>query len=376
MTATAGDIGRPLQVVLAGGGTAGHVEPALALADALRRRDPRTGITVLGTDRGLETRLVPERGFELTLIPPVPIPRRPSGAMLSVPARLRRAVRAVEDVLARVHADVVVGFGGYVAAPAYLAARRLGIPFVVHEANARPGLANRLGARRTPYVATATPDSTLPHATYVGIPMRQAVATLDRAAVRKEAATFFGLDAALPTLLVFGGSQGARRINDAVHGAAADLAAAGIQVLHIVGPRSAADYVGTEPSKSGPAYVVVRYCDRMELAYAVADVALCRAGAMTCAELAAVGLPAVYVPLPIGNGEQRLNAAPVVAAGGGLLLEDATCTSAWVRDVLVPLVLDRERVVLMGTAAAGFGRRDADDLLVDMVLQAAARGPR
>ena len=376
MTAAAGDIGRPLQVVLAGGGTAGHVEPALALADALRRRDPRTGITVLGTDRGLETRLVPERGFELTLIPPVPIPRRPSGAMLSVPARLRRAVRAVEDVLARVHADVVVGFGGYVAAPAYLAARRLGIPFVVHEANARPGLANRLGARRTPYVATATPDSTLPHATYVGIPMRQAVATLDRAAVRKEAATFFGLDAALPTLLVFGGSQGARRINDAVHGAAADLAAAGIQVLHIVGPRSAADYVGTDHSSDLPAYVVVGYCDRMELAYAAADVALCRSGAMTCAELAAVGLPAVYVPLPIGNGEQRLNAAPVVAAGGGLLLEDATCTSAWVRDVLVPLVLDRERVVLMGTAAAGFGRRDADDLLVDMVLQAAARGPR
>ena len=376
MTAAAGDIGRPLQVVLAGGGTAGHVEPALALADALRRRDPRTGITVLGTDRGLETRLVPERGYELTLIPPVPIPRRPSGAMLSVPSRLRRAVRAVEDVLARVHADVVVGFGGYVAAPAYLAARRLGIPFVVHEANARPGLANRLGARRTPYVATATPDSTLPHATYVGIPMRQTVATLDRVAVRKEAATFFGLDAALPTLLVFGGSQGARRINDAVHGAAADLAAAGIQVLHVVGPRSAADYDGTEPSKSGPAYVVVGYCDRMELAYAAADVALCRSGAMTCAELAAVGLPAVYVPLPIGNGEQRLNAAPVVAAGGGLLLEDATCTSAWVRDVLVPLVLDRERVVSMGTAAAGFGRRDADDLLVDMVLQAAARGPR
>ena len=376
MNTAAGDIGRSLQVVLAGGGTAGHVEPALALADALRRRDPRTRITLLGTERGLETRLVPERGYELTLIPPVPIPRRPSGAMLSVPSRLRRAVRAVEDVLARVHADVVVGFGGYVAAPAYLAARRLGIPFVVHEANARPGLANRLGARRTPYVATATPDSTLPHATYVGIPMRQAVAALDRAAVRMEAAAFFDLDAAVPTLLVFGGSQGARRINDAVHGAAPDLAAAGIQVLHIVGPKSAGDYMGTEPSTVGPAYVVVGYCDRMELAYAAADVALCRSGAMTCAELAAVGLPAVYVPLPIGNGEQRLNAAPVVAAGGGLLLEDAKCTSAWVRDVLLPLVLDHERVASMGTAAGRFGRRDADDLLVDMVLQAAAGGPR
>jgi UDP-N-acetylglucosamine--N-acetylmuramyl-(pentapeptide) pyrophosphoryl-undecaprenol N-acetylglucosamine transferase len=371
MTSAAGDAGRPIHVALAGGGTAGHIEPALALADALRRRDPRTGITVLGTERGLETRLVPERGYELTLIPPVPIPRTVSTALLSVPARLRRAVRAVEDVLARTSADVVVGFGGYVAAPAYLAARRLHVPFVVHEANARPGLANRLGARRTPYVATATPDSSLPHAEYVGIPLRRAVATLDRARSRPDARAFFGLEADRPTLLVFGGSQGAKRLNDAVAGAASDLAAAGIQVLHVVGPTGRVD---VHPRPEGPPYVVVGYCDRMELAYAAADVALCRAGAMTCAELAAVGLPAVYVPLPIGNGEQRLNAQPVVAADGGVLVDDDSCTPSWVRSVLVPLLGDGERITAMGAAAARFGRRDADDRLVDMVVRAAASG--
>jgi UDP-N-acetylglucosamine--N-acetylmuramyl-(pentapeptide) pyrophosphoryl-undecaprenol N-acetylglucosamine transferase len=364
MTAPARDASRPLHVVLAGGGTAGHIEPALALADALLRRDARTGITVLGT----ETRLVPERGYELTLIPPVPIPRKLSGALLTAPARLRAAVKVVEGILRRTKADVVVGFGGYVAAPAYLAARRMHVPFVVHEANARPGLANRLGARSTPYVATATPGS-LPHSDYVGIPIRRAVATLDRAATRTEARAFFGLEPDRPTLLVFGGSQGARRINDAVAAAAADLATAGIQVLHVAGPKGDVDVKQAAPGE--PPYVVVGYCDRMDLAYAAADLALCRAGAMTCAELAAVGLPAVYVPLPIGNGEQRLNAQPVVEAGGGLLLADEDCTTAWVAATLAPLLADAPRVERMGQAAAAFGRRDADERLVDLVLRAA-----
>ncbi len=366
----AGDMGRPLQVVLAGGGTAGHIEPALALADALRRRDVRTGITVLGTERGLDTRLVPERGYELTLIPPVPIPRRLTLGLFSLPNRLRRAVSAVEDVLAQRQADVLVGFGGYVAGPAYIAARRRHLPYVVHEANARAGLANRLGARGTPYVATATQASTLRHAQFVGIPLRQAVATLDRAAARAQGREFFGLGADTPTLLVFGGSQGAKRINDAVASAAADLGAAGVQVLHVVGPKG---HVDVPASAGGPAYVVVGYCDRMDLAYAAADAAVCRAGAMTVAELSAVGLPAAYVPLPIGNGEQRLNAQPVVAAGGGLLVEDEQCTSDWVRRTLIPLLTDPARMAAMGTAAATLGRRDADQRLVQIVLAAAGR---
>jgi UDP-N-acetylglucosamine--N-acetylmuramyl-(pentapeptide) pyrophosphoryl-undecaprenol N-acetylglucosamine transferase len=365
-----GDLGRPLQVVLAGGGTAGHVEPALALADALRRRDSRTGITMLGTARGLETTLVPARGYALELIPPVPVPRRPSLAVFSLPGRLRQAVRAVEDVLVRSHADVLVGFGGYVAAPAYLAARRRHVPYVVHEANAKPGLANRLGARGTAYVGAATPGSRLHRAQYVRLPLRPAIAGLDRAAARGDARTFFGLPADGPVLLVFGGSQGARRLNDAVLGAAESLAAAGVAVLHIVGPKSDAGALASRPG-----YVVLEYCDRMDLAYAAADLALCRAGAMTCAELAAVGLPAAYVPLPIGNGEQRLNAMPVVDAGGGLVVEDAACTPAWVTTVLVPLLTDQARLRAMSASAAAVGRRGQDDALVQLVVAAAARKP-
>ncbi len=362
-----------MHVVLAGGGTAGHVEPALATADALRRHDPAVGITALGTERGLETRLVPERGYELALIPPVPLPRRPTLDLVRLPGRVRRAVRDTASILRETQADVVVGFGGYVALPAYLAARRVAVPIVVHEANARPGLANRVGARMTSYVASATPGSPLPNARHIGIPLRRSIATLDRDSVRAEARAYFGLAPARPTLLVFGGSQGARRINQAMDGATGDLAAAGIQVLHAVGEGNL-DTV--TPPTTGAPYVVRPYLDRMDLAYAAADLAVCRAGAMTCAELAAVGLPAVYVPLPHGNGEQRLNAAPLVQAGGGLIVDDAGLTPAWIRDHVPSLMADRERLALMSKAAASFGRRDADDRLVEMINRAAQGGSK
>lgn len=377
-----------MHVVLAGGGSAGHVEPALAVADALRREDPEVGITLLGTARGLETRLVPARGYDLALIPPVPLPRAATPRLLAVPGRLLAAVAAAVRLLDRVVADVVVGFGGYVALPAYLAAWQRQLGLVVHEANARPGLANRVGARLTRHVAAATPDCPLPHAAYVGIPLRPAVARLDRPARRAEARRHFGLHPQRPTLLVFGGSQGARSLNRAAVAAAPALAAAGVQVLHAVGPAN----VGCVPvpaspraapgngdangdgdrSADGPPYRVVPYLERMDLAYAAADVALCRAGALTCAELAAVGLPAAYVPLPIGNGEQRLNAQPVVRAGGGLLVDDAALSADWIRDHLVPLLADPARVRAMGEAARRFGRRDADRALVRMVHVAAA----
>ena len=354
-----------MHVVLAGGGTAGHIEPALALADALRRRDAQIGITALGTARGLETRLVPARGYDLVLIPPVPLPRRLTLAVIGVPRRVAAAVAETGRVLDRVGADVVVGFGGYVAAPAYLAARRRGITIVVHEANARPGLANRLGARLSHHVVVSTAGSALPGAVFLGLPLRRTIATLDRAALRTKARAELGLDPEAPTLLVTGGSQGARRVNTAAAGTAAVLTGAGVQVLHATGP---AQSVQVSPAPGGAPYIVVPYLDRMDLAYAAADLALCRAGAMTVAELTAVGLPAAYVPLPIGNGEQRLNAEPVARASGGLVVADADCTPQWVEATVLPLLLDPARLAAMGAAAAVLGRRDADETLADLVL--------
>ena len=172
-----------MSVVLAGGGTAGHIEPALAVADALRRMDPRIPLTCLGTERGLETRLVPMRGYDLALIPPVPLPRKPTAELLSVPGRLAHAVRTAGNILDRTRALVVVGFGGYVATPAYLAARRRRIPIVVHDANVRAGLANRIGALFTRHVFTAHPGTKLPHATCVGIPIRKEISGLNRLAM-------------------------------------------------------------------------------------------------------------------------------------------------------------------------------------------------
>ncbi|MGY2704008.1 undecaprenyldiphospho-muramoylpentapeptide beta-N-acetylglucosaminyltransferase [Nocardioides sp. HB32] len=355
-----------MRVLLAGGGTAGHTSPLLATADALRRLAPGVEVTCLGTPRGLENKVVPEAGYPLELIPPVPLPRRPNADFFKVPVRLRAAVRETRAVLDRVRPDVVVGYGGYVSMPVYLAVRKGQVPLVIHEQNAVPGLANKAGARFAERVLVSFPDTPLRKAEYVGLPIRTMISGLDRAARRAEARAFFGLDPDRPTLLVTGGSQGARRLNQAVSGAAASLAAAGVQVLHAQGKHG-----GATPGATDLPYVVVDYIDRMDLAYAAADLVVCRAGASSVTEAAAVGLPAVFVPLPIGNGEQEKNAAPVVAAGGGLLVRDADLTTEWVVANIPDLAADTARLAAMGAAAAALIPRDADERLARIVLEAA-----
>ncbi|GAA4108261.1 undecaprenyldiphospho-muramoylpentapeptide beta-N-acetylglucosaminyltransferase [Nocardioides fonticola] len=361
-----------MRVLLAGGGTAGHTSPLLATADALRRLRPDVEITCLGTPRGLENTVVPAAGYPLELVPPVPLPRRPNAEFFKVPAKLRRAVRAAEDVVDRIRPDVVVGYGGYVSMPAYLAARRRRLPIVVHEQNAVPGLGNRVGARLATRVAVSFPDTPLPRAEFVGLPIRRMIATLDRAALRAEARAHFGLDADRPTLLVTGGSQGATRLNREISGAAEALAAAGVQVLHVQGKHG-----GAEPGPTGAVpYVVVEFTDRMDLAYAAADLTVCRSGANSVTEAAAVGLPAVFVPLPIGNGEQAHNARPVVEAGGALLVDDTALTTAWVREHVPALATDPGRLAAMSAAASGLMRRDADEVLARIVLETAGGAGR
>ncbi|PWV74669.1 UDP-N-acetylglucosamine--N-acetylmuramyl-(pentapeptide) pyrophosphoryl-undecaprenol N-acetylglucosamine transferase [Prauserella marina] len=356
-------------VVVAGGGTAGHIEPAMALADAVMRLRPDARVVALGTERGLENQLVPARGYQLELVPPVPLPRKPSAELLRLPLKVRDSVRKTRKVLDEVGADVVVGFGGYVALPAYLAARGR-VPIVVHEANKHPGLANKIGARFAKRVAVGMKGTPLSRAEVVGIPLRHSITSLDRAALRAEAREYFQLDPDAPTLLVFGGSQGARSLNTAVSGAAEDFAKAGVGVLHAHGPKNSV-VVREYPGR--PAYVPVPYLDRMDLAYAAADLVLCRSGAMTVAEVSAVGLPAVFVPLPHGNGEQALNAEPAVAAGAALLVPDAELTQRKVADEVVPLVTDRERLAKMSAAAVGLGHGKADEVLAGMVLGALDR---
>jgi len=349
------------------------VSPLLAVADALVRRSPAVRITALGTEAGLEARLVPARGYDLAFVPKVAMPRRADSSWLRLPAALRSAVAAAGRAIDTAGAEVVVGFGGYVSTPAYLAARRRTLPIVVHEQNARAGLANRLGARMTRHVATTFTSTDLPHATVVGMPLRREISRLDRDARRDEAIAHFGLDRQWPTILVTGGSLGAQRLNTSFAQRAGELGEAGIQVLHVTGQGK--EFAPDRPRVGAP-YVVVPYVDRMDLAYAAADLVVCRSGANTVCELTAVGLPAVYVPLPVGNGEQRFNAADVLAAGGGVLVDDEELTPSWIERELVPLVADGARLAEMGRAAASVGLRDADERLAELVCHAFDRSGR
>lgn len=357
--------------LLAGGGTAGHVNPLLAVADALRAREPEADVLVLGTREGLEARLVPERGYELLFVDKVPFPRRPNRAALAFPARFRRAIAQVRHHIAGRRVDVVVGFGGYASAPAYIAARRAGVPFVVHEANAKPGLANILGARRAAGVGVTFEGTPLARSRVVGMPLRREIVTLDRAALRAEAADHFGLDADRPVLLVFGGSLGAQRLNEAFGegfgGAWRDVLAAGWQLLHVTGERSDL----TDPE--APGYALRRYVDRMDLAFALADLVVSRAGSATVSEISALGLPAVYVPYAVGNGEQALNAASAVRAGAAILIPDAEFDRDRVRSEVIPLLVDDARRAQMTQAAASVGTRSGTENVVAMIDGALGR---
>ncbi|MFM6968168.1 MAG: UDP-N-acetylglucosamine--N-acetylmuramyl-(pentapeptide) pyrophosphoryl-undecaprenol N-acetylglucosamine transferase [Microbacteriaceae bacterium] len=351
--------------LLAGGGTAGHVNPLLATADELRRAEPDATIIVLGTAEGLESRLVPAAGYELATIAKLPFPRGLSVAALTYPFRLARAVRTVRSLIRNRSVDVVVGFGGYASAPAYLAARLEKAPIVIHEANAIPGIANKLGAAFSRFVGVTFAGTPIAHATTVGMPLRPEIATLDRVRVRPDARKFFGLDQR-PVLLVTGGSTGAARINGTILDSIADITAAGWQVVHTVGETR--DFV--DPKIDG--YHPLRYCDRMDFALATADVVVARAGSATVSELSGLGIPTVFVPYPVGNGEQAKNAADVVGAGGAVLCRDADFTPEYVRSTLIPLLKNNDAQRQMSQAAQSVGIRDGSSRLAALIHTALA----
>jgi len=359
------DLEDSVNIVLAGGGTAGHIEPALNLADELMTIDPAVKITVLGTARGLEVDLVPARGYKLELIPAVPLPRKLTGDLVTLPTRLRSAIKQTRDLLHELQADVVVGFGGYVSIPAYLAARGE-VPIVVHEANARAGLANRVGARFADAVAETVPDS-LPRAQLIGIPLRKAIETLDRKATRNQARQHFRIQDDAICVLVFGGSQGSVKLNLVIEDCLkADLFSNAV-ILHSVGLKN--EFAQAESDRYRP----LNYIDRMDLAYAAADFVIGRAGAMTVAELTAVGLPACFVPLPIGNGEQSLNATPVVSAGGAIMISDLEFNAEFVRDRILPIISSPAKLSEMSKASSSLGHKDSAADLAKLVLSVAGK---
>lgn len=347
--------------LLAGGGTAGHVNPLLSLADEIMSQPGQHKVWALGTSQGLEANLVPARGYKLLIVPRLPMPRKFNAYLFQFPALFANSVDLVKQYIIDNKIDVVVGFGGYASAPAYRAAKALNIPYVIHEANVLPGYANKVGAKSAAAVGVTFSQTNLPKSTLVGMPLRKEVVEIIKTDLKFEADKFFNLDPKLTTLLVTGGSLGARRINETIEASRALLEAAGIQVIHIVGSRAELEDI----HEGG--YHRISYCDRMELALAAADFAVARSGAATVSEFAAVGLPAVFVPYPVGNGEQKLNAQELVKASGALVVDDSNFTPEYVRSSLIPLVSNAKKIKEMREKSLSVGVSDGSKRLLDLV---------
>jgi UDP-N-acetylglucosamine--N-acetylmuramyl-(pentapeptide) pyrophosphoryl-undecaprenol N-acetylglucosamine transferase len=364
-------------VLVAGGGTAGHVFPAIAVAHELARSGDVEPVFVGVPDR-LEARLVPEAGFRLHHVDAVSIPRRPSPRLLRVPGALRAAVRACERIAREEDAVAAVTFGGYVSFPVDRAAFRRQLPLVLHEQNAVPGLANRVAARWADRVAVTVPGSAdrfrhPERCAVTGNPVRQEILDLDPAARRAEARQRFGLAPDVPTLLVFGGSQGARRLNEAVVAAHGNWSTEGLQVLHAAGrglyDEAASAWDDARRARPAIRVEVVDFIDDMAAAYAAADVVVCRAGATSIAELTVLGIPAVLVPYPHATGDhQTANARALEQAGGAVMIADGDLDGASLRAAVEPLLTDPTRHAEVAAAARAFGRPDAAANVARLVL--------
>ena len=356
--------------LVAGGGTAGHLQPALAIAEALVAAGHDRGtIEFVGSTRGQDRMTLEGRGFPFTLLPGRGIVRsaRPHDLVANLGAVAGLAVAAVRGVavVGRARPRVVVSVGGYASLAASMAAVVRRVPLVLVNVDAVPGAANRLLGRFARASAVGWEGSPLPRAVVTGTPVRPEIAAVGRSPERRRAARgALGLPADRPTVVVFGGSLGARRINRAVR----DLADRwrdrdDRSIYHVVGRREWDDALRVGPAATAPAglaLVRVEYQDRMDQVYAAADVVVCRAGAMTVAELTVTGVPSLLVPLPGAPGDhQTANARVLERAGAAILLPDDRCDATTLGIALDGLLAEPELLEAMGEAAASLGRPDA-----------------
>ncbi|WP_037809541.1 UDP-N-acetylglucosamine--N-acetylmuramyl-(pentapeptide) pyrophosphoryl-undecaprenol N-acetylglucosamine transferase [Streptomyces sp. NRRL S-1448] len=373
----------PLSVVIGAGGTGGHIYPGLALADALRRAVPDAVISFVGTERGLETRLIPQAGYRLHTVDMIPFDRSLGARRYLLPAALLRSGAQVRTILKEQGAQVAVGMGGYPSAPVIVGARLAGLPSLIHESNAVPGRANRFAARLTPHLALAF-DRSRPHlaggerAETVGMPLVGPLAGLDRTALRPAARRALGVPDGARLLLVNGGSLGAARLTGAAVGLAARYRAhTDLRMLIKTGPAALEETRARLAANGGAAVAeAVPYLDRMDLAYAAADLVVCRAGSATVAELATIGMPAVLVPYPHAPGDHQTHNARVLSDdGAAVLLPDAETTAERLDALVTPLLTDPARLAAMGAAADPGTHARAADLLAAKALTLAGHHP-
>ncbi|MDR1776079.1 MAG: undecaprenyldiphospho-muramoylpentapeptide beta-N-acetylglucosaminyltransferase [Actinomycetes bacterium] len=366
-------------MILSGGGTAGHIYPALAVADELRRRGH--SLTYVGTPTGPEAQLAPAAGLEFIGVAAAGFDRARPQTLVTSSLQILRSAARVRRLITRVGADAVVGFGGYVAIPVGWAATRAGIPLAIHEQNSIMGMTNRFLAKRAQFIALTYPDTVdaaravapgTARVEFTGNPVRAEVIAGDAAAARER----FGLaDPAATTdatiLTVFGGSRGARHLNTAISGLAARLLTEhpGLEIVHAAGPAEYDSVLAAREQLSDilrARWHVVDYLQDMGDVLAATDVACTRAGATTIAELTAAGVPAVLVPYPYATDDHQTgNARALVAAGGARLIPDAELDTDALWDVLHQLVTDADLRATMGASARKLGRVDAAARLAD-----------
>jgi UDP-N-acetylglucosamine--N-acetylmuramyl-(pentapeptide) pyrophosphoryl-undecaprenol N-acetylglucosamine transferase len=362
-----------VRIVISGGGTGGHLFPALAVHDALRARRPEAAALFVGAASGVEATILPRRGHAFRGLTASQVSgkgfRGRLSALMALPGTVRQAMRFLREF----RPQVAFGVGGYASVPTMLAAALTRVPCVIHEQNAIPGLANRLLGVMASAVAVSFANAARffpSHRTLVtGNPVRAEIRTGDPAPARER----LGLAREVFTVLVFGGSQGAHRLNQAILQALPDLArdGAGLQFVHATGARDLPDVRrGYEASRVRAR--VEPFLDDMALAYQAADFVISRAGAGTVFELAAVGKPALLVPFPYAaNDHQRLNAEAVVGAGAAWILLDQYCDG---RRVAASVRAAREKpdqLAEMGRRARTLARPDAADRIVDLLERVA-----
>ncbi len=370
--------------LLTGGGTAGHVQPALAVGEALvARGHERATILYVGSRRGMEGRLVPEAGFEVTLLPGRGIQRRVTVENLGALGGLLVAFLLALVILVRRRPRVVVTVGGYAGLPCAVGAILLRVPLVVVSYDAVPGTSNRIVARFATRCAVAFEGSSLPCQVLTGAPLRRSVLEADRSSPGRETArATIGVPPGRFLLAVAGGSLGARRVNEATVGLARSWAGRDdVAIYHVTGERNLAVVraatTGLGPKDSaenGLDYRLVAYEKKMPALLAACDLAVCRAGASTVAELAAIGTPSVLVPLPgAPNDHQTRNAEVLSRAGGAVILLDDDCTEEGLRGLVESLMTEPGRLCAMSAAAAAAGHRDAAEKVAELV-ESVARG--
>lgn len=364
-----------MKVLIAGGGTAGHVFPAIALARRLIDRGAE--VRLAGTPKGQEARLAARAGLPFEPIEARPLVRGVSIRTLAAPVAAVRSVARCASIVGR--SDVVVGMGGYVSAPVALAAVRARKPLVVHEQNAVPGLANRILARPAHAVALSFAEAgrMLPRrarTVVTGNPVREEILAVpsDRAALAEEAREAFALEEGRTTVLVFGGSQGALHLNGATVAALHLLKdRADLQLILLTGPAHFEDTRRRIPTDGVSIVRPLAFLDRMELAYAVADLVVSRSGATTCAEVTVCGLPALLVPYPYATRRhQEANARALQRAGAAAILMDDALTGPLLAARLSDLLADRAQLASMAERSLAWGRPTAADALADVVLEA------